>query len=145
MRYFESQEAGIILVTLANGEDLLSSIRAVAKKASIHTGILLSGIGSLQKGRIHTVASNNLPPGEEFLDFDGPLEVSSYTGIIANFEPHVHITFMDSRKQVYGGHLEDGCEVLTLAEFSILRVPGLRLARRKLPAEMFATLKEENT
>ena len=139
MRYFESQETKVVFVVLTNGEGLLESIRAVAKEAAIHTGVLLSGIGSLQKGRIHTVASNNLPPKEAYLDLPGPLEVSNYTGIIADYEPHVHITFMDVQGRVYGGHLEEGCEVLTLAEFSILRVPGyspgsLQAARRSVSA-----------
>jgi predicted DNA-binding protein with PD1-like motif len=143
MRYFESQETGVVFVVLTNGEGLLESIRELAKGAAIHTGILLSGIGSLQKGRIHTVASNDLPPKEEYLELPGPLEVSSYTGIIANYEPHVHITFMDLQGRVYGGHLEEGSQVLTLAEFSILRVPDTHLARRKAPGNLFPLLGEE--
>ena len=30
-----------------------------------------------------------------------------------------------------GGHLEDDCEILTLSEFSIQRLPDLKLVRRK--------------
>ncbi len=143
MRYFQSQDTGVVFVVLTNGEGLLESIREVAREATIHTGVLLSGIGSLQKGRIHTVASNDLPPKELYLDLPGPLEVSNFTGIIANHEPHVHITFMDLQGRVYAGHLEEGCQVLTLAEFSILRVPDARLARRKLAGDLFPLLQEE--
>ena len=143
MKYFESQASGMVFAVLENGSDLLKSIRAVAQQAGIHTGVLTSGIGSLQKGRIHTVMTNELPPQELYLDIPGPLEVSSYTGIIANYQPHVHITFMDVNGKLYGGHMEEGCEILTLAEFSILRVPDLRLARRKSEGGLFPLLDQE--
>ncbi|MER3404018.1 MAG: hypothetical protein C4289_01595 [Chloroflexota bacterium] len=50
--------------------------------------------------------------------------------MIANYEPHLHIGLLDGQRRYYGGHLEDGCRILTLSEFSILRLPGLRLTRR---------------
>jgi predicted DNA-binding protein with PD1-like motif len=61
MLYFKDKQTGVIFVVLKNGDKLLESIRKVAVEADIHTGILISGIGSLQKGRMHTVASNDLP------------------------------------------------------------------------------------
>lgn len=140
MRIFESVQTGVVFVVLENGEKLLESIRAAAHQAEIHTGVLLSGIGSLQKGRIHTVGTNELPPREDFYDLPGPLEISNYTGIIANYQPHVHITLMDAAGHLYGGHLEEGCEVLTLAEFSILRAPDLRLDRAKEHDKLFPLL-----
>jgi predicted DNA-binding protein with PD1-like motif len=143
MNYFESKETGVVLAVLENGETLLEGIRAVAKEASIHTGILLSGIGSLQKGRFHTVSSNDLPPTNEYIELPGPLEITNYTGIIAAYEPHVHITFMDAQRRMYGGHLEEGCEILTLAEFSILRIPGLRLVRRRFEGKLFPLLSNQ--
>ncbi len=143
MQFFEDQPGGLVAVVLQNGEDLLQSIRTAAKQADIHTGILISGIGSLRKGRIHTVANNELPPQELFLDLPGPLEVSNYNGIIAAYQPHVHITFMDDNGKIYGGHMEEGCEVLTLAEFTILRAPGLKLTRRKPEGGLFPMLSRE--
>lgn len=143
MRIIESLQAGVVFVVLENGEKLLESIRAAAHQTDLHSGVLLSGIGSLQKGRIHTVASNDLPPKEDFYDLPGPLEIANYTGIIAAYEPHVHITLMDAGGHLYGGHLEEGCEVLTLAEFSILRAPDVRLARRKEMGKLFPLLTEE--
>jgi hypothetical protein len=50
---------------------------------------------------------------------------------------------MDAEGKLYGGHLEEGCEILTLAEFSILRVSDTRLVRRKLEGGMFPLLDEE--
>lgn len=133
IRYFESQATGIVLATLTTGDMLLQSIRDLSHEAGISTGILLTGIGSLSKARIHTVETNDHPVKELFLNIPGPLEVTNFNGIIADYEPHIHITMMDPKRHFYGGHLEDGCEVLTLSEFSILRVPDLNLARRSIP------------
>lgn len=142
MKYFESEERGLVFVVLENGDKLLESIREVAKQADIHTGVLISGIGSLSVGRIHTVVSNDLPPQELYLDLPGPLEVSNYNGIIANYEPHVHITFMDSSAKIYAGHMEEGCEVLTLAEYTIMRVPDAKLQRKKREGKLFPLLEQ---
>ena len=143
MRIFESQQTGVVFVTLENGEKLLECIRAAARQADIHSGVLTSGIGSLQKGRMHIVASNELPVKEAYYNLAGPLEIANYTGIIADYQPHVHITLMDTNGRFYGGHLEEGCEVLTLAEFSILRTPDVRLTRKKAADKMYPMLTKE--
>ncbi len=133
MRYFESNETGIVFTILEPGDLVLESIGEVARQAGIHTGVLMTGIGSLSKARIHTVLTNNHPVEELYLDIDGPLEVSNFNWLIASYEPHIHITMVDPQMKIYAGHLEPGCAVLTLAEFSILRIPDLRLQRHQLP------------
>jgi uncharacterized protein len=133
MRTFESKAAAIVFVVLEPGDLLLESIREAARQFDIHTGVLLTGIGSLSKARIHTVLTNTNPVEELYLDLEGPLEVTNFNGLIANFEPHVHITMADPQMKFYGGHLEDGCQILTLSEFSIQRIPDLRLHRRQMP------------
>ena len=130
MEFFEDKQSGIVIVSLRRGELLLESLTEVARKADIHSGVVMTGIGSLTKARIHTVSSNNYPPDNEFIDLEGPLEVVQFSGIIANYEPHVHIALWDRNKQFHGGHLEDGCEILALSEISIRRLPELRLSRR---------------
>ncbi len=130
MEVLEDHEAGIVIVGLRRGELLLESLREVARVADIHSGVVLSGIGSVTQARIHTVMTNNYPPGDEFIDLAGPLEVVQFGGIIANYEPHIHISLWDVDKRYQGGHLEEGCAVLALAEISIKRLPSLRLTRR---------------
>jgi len=132
MEILEDKPSGIVVVALRPGELLLESLSEVARKAEIPSGIVLSGIGSLTKGRIHTVSSNDYPPSNEFIDLEGPLEVVQFGGIIANYEPHIHISLWDRQHRFHGGHLEDGCEILALAELSIQRLPQLRLTRRTL-------------
>lgn len=133
MRYFESKQSDIVFVVLETGDLLLESICEVARQADIHTGMLLTGIGSLSKARIHTVLTNINPVEELYLDIEGPLEVTNFNGIIANYEPHVHITMSDPHMKFYGGHLEPGCSILTLSEFSIQRIHDVRLFRHLMP------------
>jgi len=132
VQYWEDKETGWVIVRLQHGDLVLEALSEVARKADIHTGVLATGIGSLSWARIHVIASNNYPPGDEMLEFDGPLEVVQFGGIIANYQPHIHIGMWDGEKRYHGGHLEPGCTVLTLSEISIHRVPGLRLTRRDL-------------
>src|SRR5919112_427144 len=132
MEILEDRDAGIVIVGLRRGELILESLREVARQADIHSGVVMSGIGSVTKARIHTVMTNNYPPGDEFIDLEGPLEVVQFGGIIANYEPHIHISLWDVNKHYQGGHLEEGCAILTLSEIAIIRLPSLRLTRRAL-------------
>ncbi|MGC9064006.1 MAG: PPC domain-containing DNA-binding protein, partial [bacterium] len=93
------------------------------------TGIVVSGVGSLLKARIHIVASNDFPPEDDFLDFDGPLEIVSLQGIIAKGEPHLHISIVNREFRSFSGHLEEGCLILSLCEIAILKVEDLKLGR----------------
>jgi predicted DNA-binding protein with PD1-like motif len=143
MEILEDREAGIVIVGLRRGELLLESLREVAQQADIHSGVVMSGIGSVTRARIHTVMTNNYPPGDEFIDLEGPLEVVQFGGIIANYEPHIHISLWDVNKQYQGGHLEEGCAVLTLSEISIKRLSGLRLTRRVMDESGVRLLTQE--
>ena len=71
--------------------------------------------------------------GIERLDLEGPLEIVQFGGIIADYQPHIHISLWDRQRRYFGGHLHEGCRVLTLSEISIHRAPGLRITRRPDP------------
>ena len=141
MEFFEDRETGVVVVALRYGDGLLESIREVAKQADIHTGVIISGIGSLRKGHIHTVVSNRYPPSDEYLQLEGPLEVAQFGGIIADYQPHLHINMMTLDRRYLGGHIEEGCEVLALMEISILRLKGLKLQRQKVDETSIAHLR----
>ena len=130
MKWFESVESGVVIVSLGNGDLLLECLRTVAHEANIHTGVLMTGLGSLSAGHIHFVVTNDMPPRDQFLRLAGPLEMVGFSGIIADYEPHVHIALMDKDGKFFGGHLEEECSILTLAEISIRRLPDLKLTRR---------------
>jgi hypothetical protein len=130
MQWWEDRAAGIIIVGLRRDDLLFESLERLAREAELHTGVVMSGIGSLQNASIHTVVSNDYPPREEHIKIDGPLEIVQFGGIIANYQPHIHISLWDSQRNYLGGHLHEGCRVLTLSEISIQRAPGLRITRR---------------
>ncbi len=142
LRWWEDTATGVIVASLSHDDLLLESLRALVHTASIANGILLSGIGSLSTGHIHIVSSNDYPPTNEFLHLPGPLEVINFGGIIAGYEPHIHIALWDAQHHYFGGHLEDGCRVLTLIELSILRLRTLQLTRGSLDATPVQLLKQ---
>jgi predicted DNA-binding protein with PD1-like motif len=118
----EDKEAGIVIVGLRRGEKILESLQEVARVADIHSGVVMSGIGSVTRARIHTIMTNNLPARRRVHRAGRPLEVVQSAGSSPIMSPHIHISLWDSQKQYQGGHLEDGCEVLALSEISIKRL-----------------------
>lgn len=60
----------------------------------------------------------------------GPFEILNAGGIIADGEPHIHIT-LSSPKGAFGGHLEKGCRVLYLSEITLLKYAGPPLTRKE--------------
>jgi len=122
------------------GEDLLKSIIKSIEDTDLNTGVVVSGVGSLLKARIHMVASNDFPPKDDFLDFEGPLEITSLQGIIANKQPHLHISIVDRGFRSFSGHLEEGCLVLSICEVAIARVRSLKLTRTTFPGTSVGNL-----
>ena len=129
MEYYQDAQAGIVIVALRRGARLFESLEQVARACVIHSGVVMTGIGSLSRACIHTVKSNDYPPREEYLQLEGPLEVVQFGGIIASYQPHIHISLWDKNRQYYGGHVHEGCAVLALSEISIHKLSGLRLKR----------------
>lgn len=123
----------ILFCRIDRGEDLLKSIRKAIEDTKLDTGIVISGVGSLLKARIHMVASNDFPPRDDFLDFEGPLEIVSLQGIIANGEPHLHISIVNRDFKSFSGHLEDGCLILSICEVAILKVEDPKVIRTVFP------------
>jgi uncharacterized protein len=132
MKYWESKDRGIVFLSLHHKDDVLDSVNKLVKEANLQNAIVMTGLGSLTKGHFHIIASNNYPPGDTFIKLDGPLEVAQIAGIIAGGEPHLHLTLLDKDMKTWGGHLEPGCEVLTLCEMSIQRVDEVPMAHRDL-------------
>ena len=130
MEIYQDKAAGIVIVGLKRGQDIFESLEQIAREADVHTGIVTSGIGSLTKAHIHTVDSNDFPPKEAYMRLEGPLEVVQFGGVIADYQPHIHIGLWDRYRNYFGGHMHECCEVLALSEISIIRCPQLRLTRK---------------
>jgi predicted DNA-binding protein with PD1-like motif len=105
------------------GDDLLLSLRAAVAEHGIRNAVILSGVGSLDRDHYHVVQSTNVPPGDTFVRGAGPFDILTVTGLVLNGQVHAHITFSDTERAM-GGHLEEGCRVLTFAVIVLAEAPA---------------------
>jgi uncharacterized protein len=103
-----------VALRLDPGEDVLLSLRTAVVDQGIRNAAILSGVGSLDRYHFHVVKTTNMPPGNTFIRGEGPFDILTVTGLVVNGEVHAHITFSDTELAM-GGHLEEGCRVLTFA------------------------------
>lgn len=118
-------------VSLDRGALLLESIKQVIKDKNIQDGQVTISSGSVQECSYHYVATVAQKPDNKYVTVKGPSEILSGSGIIADGEPHIHIALSNPEKGAYGGHLENGCRVLYLAEFTVFQyAEGCPLTRK---------------
>jgi predicted DNA-binding protein with PD1-like motif len=103
-----------VALRLDPGEDVLLSLRTAVVDQGIRNAAILSGVGSLDRYHFHVVKTTNMPPGNTFIRGEGPFDILTVTGLVVNGEVHAHITFSNTELAM-GGHLEEGCRVLTFA------------------------------
>jgi hypothetical protein len=108
---------------------LLESILDVIKQKKIEDGYVSISAGSVHTCTYHYVTSTAPTPVNAFNTVKGAFEILNGGGIIAAGQPHIHITFSSPDKGAFGGHLENGCRVLYLAEITILQFRGPALTR----------------
>lgn len=109
------------------GEDLLLALRGAVRERDIRHAALLDGVGSLDRYHVHVVGTAALPPENTFMREDGPVDILAVTGFVLDGRVHAHLTVSDARRAV-GGHLEEGCRVLTFAVVMIAETEGIDLA-----------------
>lgn len=107
-----------VFVRLDPGEDVLDSLRAAVTEQGIKSAAFISGVGSLDRYHVHVVKTTNLPPGNTFFSGEGPFDILTVTGFVIEGEVHAHITFSNPDLAM-GGHLEQGCRVLTFAVIAL--------------------------
>lgn len=124
----------VFALRLDYGEDLYEGIQAFLRKNEIRNGIVMSGIATLSKARIHVVATTGFPSENVFQEFEGPIEICGVHGLIADYEPHLHMTFsIYGEERTYVAHMEPGCTVLYLAELAIAKLSGMEMTRSVHP------------
>lgn len=115
------------------GEMLLESLEQFIKDSDLRDGAILTGVGSLNQCEFHTVEGDGTHPSKNlFLKFSGSIEIISLTGLIVDYEPHLHISVRADNSLV-GGHLEHGCQVFTMVELSIGVFSPTKLTRLRTP------------
>lgn len=132
MRYGNASLGKTHVIHLDKDEDLLESMREYVKSKGIRNGVILTGFGTLDRCRFHAITTTGLPPHDEFVTVEGPLEVVGIDGIIANGEIHAHyeVANLDGS---FGGHLEPGCRVLYLCEVVIAELDGIDMTFEVCP------------
>lgn len=116
----------VVLVRMDPGEDVLTALRAAVEQEGIRSGVILSGVGSLNAFHVHVVGVPSLPTRDVFVRGDGAYDILTLTGLVIDGRVHAHITFSDTEK-AYGGHLEEGCRVLTFAVAVLAETLGAEL------------------
>lgn len=106
------------IVHLNPGDDVLLGLRAAVAAKGIRHAAIIGAIGSVTSYHFHVVASPDLPPAELYPKAEGAYDIATMTGFVFDGRVHCHIIFSDERI-AFGGHLEEGCRVLTFNVVSI--------------------------
>lgn len=119
----------VVMVRLDPGQDLLEGLRQAVEETGIGHGAILAGVGSLSAYHFHVVSTASMPPENAFVRGTGPYDILTVTGAVLDGRVHAHVTFSNAEVAM-GGHLEEGCTVLTFAIVTILdtSTPALEMA-----------------
>lgn len=130
MEAFISDKVGrTIVLKLIQGEDLLESIEQLIEEEKIENAVIVSGIATFDRSRLHMVKDTGYPI-RVYIDerTDVPIEVVSVDGFICDGEPHIHCTISD-KDGAYAGHVLKGCRILYLGEIVIQELLGMSIHR----------------
>jgi len=130
----------VICVRLDYGDDFQKCIEQVARDKDVRSGVVVSGIGTFDRANIHHITHTEFPPEDKNVEMEGPIELCSVQGIIADYKPHLHCTMAVRGREPFDGHLEPGCNILYLGEVVVLKLSGKALARDKHPQRGTAML-----
>lgn len=111
-----------IALRLDPGEDVLLSLQAAVRNYGLRNAVIVSGVGSLDRYHFHVVSTARLPPENAFVRGEGPFDILAVTGLVRDGKVHAHITFSD-RERAMGGHLEEGCRILTFGVIVLAEAP----------------------
>ncbi len=117
-------------VVLDRNALLLESIMDVIKQKNIQDGEVIVSSGSVQECTYHYVSTTDPDAKNVYKTVKGPFEILNATGVIASGEPHIHITLSGPKTGAFGGHLENGCQILYLAEITFMKYSGPALTRK---------------
>lgn len=106
---------------LHRGDDLLESIRALAKDSHIRAGVVLSSVGCISRGRVRDASGVTIREIEEHC------EILSVNGTVSEKRCHLHIALSREDLSCLGGHLCPGCIINTTCELVIGELPGVEI------------------
>lgn len=104
---------------LHRGDDLLESIKALARQAHIRAGVVLSSVGCISRGRVRDAS------GVTIREIGEHCEILSLNGTVSEKRCHLHIALSREDLSCLGGHLCPGCIINTTCELVIGELPGV--------------------
>ncbi len=120
-----------VIVRLVVGEDLLESLTRICREEGIRNGVILTGFGSVSRAVVSGTATDKFPPDEFYkIDRAEGIEILAISGVIADYHVHAHLALC-TPSESFGGHLEPGNVIFSLAEIAIAKVAGMRLKRMR--------------
>jgi len=119
----------LIFMSFNDGDLLLESIRQCCREHAIESGIILSGVAAIKTAKVHYIQHTEYPPTDITHAVALPMEMTSISGIIIDFEPHVHIGLVNGINNNFGGHLEEGTCIAYRGELAIMKCPDADLTR----------------
>ena len=122
------QDGNTILLKLSDGEDLVASVEAAARKHNVESGAVLWGIGMIQDFEVGFFG----PKGYEKSTFAERHELLALHGSIAmRGDPKLHLHVAAGRRDhaVIGGHLFRA-KTAVVNEIHIARFDAIHLNRR---------------
>lgn len=114
-----SGEMKVHCIRLHRGDDLLLSIRELAKQKNITAGVVLSAVGCISEGRVRDASGVNIR------DIQDHCEIVSLNGTVSAARCHLHIALSKEDLSTIGGHLCPGCIINTTCELVIGELPGI--------------------
>ncbi len=133
----------IVLARIPVGVDLLEALFEVVKRERIQNGIILMGIGALQKAvfrnlKVFPKEYPVTPQDRIYFEVARPLEIVSLTGYVVSKvsgEPHIHAHFAASTVAgetiaTYGGHLDKGTITHIKAAVCIGVLEGVEMGKK---------------
>jgi len=108
-------------IRLHRGDDLLLSIRELARQKHIAAGVVLSGVGCISRGRLRDAS------GITIREISEHCEIVSLNGTVSENRCHLHIALSKEDLSTLGGHLCPGCIINTTCELVIAELPGQRI------------------
>jgi len=126
MQHVEGRCGKMVLVRLSRGEDLVTSIRAVADARQITAGAFFA-IGTLSQASFYFYRPKPRP-----ITLTKPLEIVACSGSISRrgdeTRVHGHIDVTDAEFRSQGGHLLEGSIVDAMAFVAIFELVGADLS-----------------
>jgi predicted DNA-binding protein with PD1-like motif len=116
----KSRKGGLLMVRLADGENLLSRLEDVLREEGITSGIIIGGVGMVKNAALSFYKGS----GEyETFTLTGEAELCSISGNISTHDGelviHAHVAVAKRGGEALGGHLS-GADVHMTAEIAIL-------------------------